>query len=754
MELAETLTAFARGRYALVRVLGAGGEKIVYLVHDGALDRECALALLKPGAVSADAVERFRAEARALAKLGSHPHIVTVFDIGDHEGALFVVSEHLAGGDLEKALADAGGRFPVERALDVTRQLLRALAFVHERGIVHRDLKPANVWLMPDGTVKLGDFGIAQMPHGKDASPAAGTPLYMSPEQLRGDPLDGRSDLYALGCTLYELVTGAPPFDGSLHEVIASHLNDAAQPIESRAPEAALLGQVLRTLLAKSPSDRPGSATDVLRMLDDLQQRPPPSVAAGSWEAPLKEMLGKRDMRGAIELLRAHLAKTPDPEARLRLAGLLQFGSADEARTLTEMALGEFIDTGRPKRAAMAAAKLGVIYNSYLGNRVAARPWIARAWRLVKDEGPCVERGWVAIADVGCNIDDPAELREGCNIALEMARRFGSVDLEAKALADGGLALAEIGDVAEGNARIDEALALITSGAVRDPVVCAQCMCAFYSACARTSDLTRCDSWSRVLRERGLVGGGVPVIDSHCDSVYGGLLCRMGRWSEAESALERAIASARSIPSCYTATLRPRALLAELRVEQGRFDEAAELLRGHDDHQEVFIPRARLHVARGELDMAAAVARRGIRMLGGDKTHAVLLACVLVEAELRRGDIAAAQRACVLLDERVAGTKIHALVAEAACVRARVRVELGDREAAIAEIETALAACAPLDIAPLAAKLHIALARLHGSSDPGAALLEANAAASICKRHGVAIPEEDRAFLEALGVET
>src|SRR5262249_4723163 len=146
----------------------------------------------------------------------------------------FIVSEHLAAGDLATALREAGGRFSVDRAIDVARQVLRALSFVHAKGIVHRDLKPENIWLTSDGIAKLGDFGIAQyMNRTHDCARVAGTAHYMPPEQLSGEPLDGRTDLYALGCTLYELLTGSPPFGGSLSEIIAAHLHETP-PAPSR----------------------------------------------------------------------------------------------------------------------------------------------------------------------------------------------------------------------------------------------------------------------------------------------------------------------------------------------------------------------------------------------------------------------------------------------------------------------------------------------------------------------------------------
>ncbi len=331
-----------------------------------------------------------------------------------------------------------------------------------------------------------------------------------------------------------------------------------------------------------------------------------------------------------------------------------------------------------------------------------------------------------------------------------MARRFRDVELEAKALADGGYALTALGDIDEGNRRMDEALAMVTSGQLADPIVVAQILCSFFTSVAVTGDLGRCESWSRVFRERGLVGGSAPpIITSHCDSVYGGLLCKLGRFSEAESTLTRAIEDART--TMHAGRLHPLSTLAELRIKQGRFAEAEELLRGHDDFMEPLIPTASLHLARGAYDLAAATARRGLRRVGADRTRAVSLLCVLVEAELGRGNLGAAQTVCALLEARVAETKLPVLAAEAACVRARVRVATGDRSGAIAELEAALDGCEQLQIGPLRAKLHIVLARLHSDTDPGATLVEARAAAAILARIDVVVADEDLAFLSAVG---
>jgi tetratricopeptide (TPR) repeat protein len=759
MSLDRTLTAFACGRYTVVRPLGAGGEKLVYLVHDTALDREAALALLKPGTLDADGGARLRREARAIARLGSHPHVVAVFDIGEHEGSPFVVTEHVAGGDLRGLLLSAGGRLDPAHAVEIATQILRALAFVHGQGIVHRDLKPDNVLLTLDGVAKLGDFGIAHATAGAGAAPVAGTPHYMAPEQLRGETVDARADLYALGCTLFELVTGAPPFPGSsLGQIVAGHLGDP--PPSARASAPALLSgvdELIRALLAKAPADRPRDAAETLRRLDDAQHatgepaRPPARAADRVIEA--SGLVARGDLAGAARTLQAHLGQVTDPEARLVLSRILQArGELDAARAQLELALAEFTELKLVRRAALAAARLGTFYSSFVGNRGAARSWFARAWHLLKNEGPCVERGWIVVEDVGCNTDDPGQLLEKTEIALEMARRFGDGDLEAKALADGGLALVERGEVASGMEKIDEALAIVTSGGVRDRVVAGRICCAFFTACTVAGDLARCDSWRSVLHERNLLGDkGMPILNTHCDSVYGGLLCSLGRWREAESALQRGMELAGTI-AARNGRSPPTCALAQLRILQGRLEEAEQLLVGKDDYLDALVPMAQLHLARGDHELAAATARRGLRMLGSNRTRAIGLLTIIVEAELGRGDVAAASAAAAELAVRVEGTQISSLCAEAACARARVRAASGERTEAIAELEAALAALGDAELPLHKLKLHVELARLHGSTDKRAALVEARAAAAIQARLDAPMPRAQSALLQSLGI--
>ena len=465
----------------------------------------------------------------------------------------------------------------------------------------------------------------------------------------------------------------------------------------------------------------------------------------------IRATLDSGDMQGAAALLDAQLAIADDPELRLargRLAYL--FADFDGARRHLEGALETFRARGDPARAALAASWLGRMFFDGLGNQVAGRAWLARARRLAAGLDPCVEQGWVALSTVGCSVASATDLEADAHFALDIARRFGDVDLEAKALADYGLALVSEGRVAEGMESIDEAMAVSTGERV-DPIVTSQVVCCLFTACERTGDLARVEAWMEILTDAGMFGiGGSPVTLAHCSGVCGLLLTEVGRWNDAEDVLDRGVEAAQN--ALYFSRLGAQVALAELRLRQGRLDEAEQLLLGHDHRAEALRSWARLHLARGDFELAAAVAQRGLRLLSGDRVRAVALLAVVVEAELALGNTGAANAAAGELERLAAELGTANVVAEAAYARARVEAADGDVDPAITRLCSALARMGDAELPLTQAKLHMELARLQAGTDRTAAEADARAVASIHARLGAPIAAADAGVLRQLGV--
>jgi eukaryotic-like serine/threonine-protein kinase len=267
--------------YSVERRLGAGGMGEVWRARDERLGRDVAIKLLLPHPSNADLrVAAFQREARAAGAL-NHTNVLTVYDVGDHRGAPYLVTECLEGEPLRARLA--GGALSADAALDVAVQIARGLGAAHARGIVHRDLKPENVFLALDGRVKILDFGLAtlhdtapavslsrELPAGTIRSLVAGTAGYMAPEQVRGEAVDRRADIFALGAVLYEMLTGRRAFQGdstlaTLDAVLTRQPPDLSE-VNPELPRA--LSHIVRRCLAKSPDDRFAAAADLVSELE------------------------------------------------------------------------------------------------------------------------------------------------------------------------------------------------------------------------------------------------------------------------------------------------------------------------------------------------------------------------------------------------------------------------------------------------------------------------------------------------------
>jgi serine/threonine protein kinase len=258
--------------YVLKRKLGQGGMAAVFLAEQESFGREVALKIMMPSlAKDPDFAERFMREARTMAQL-NHPNIIVVHDVGVADGLYYYAMAGLDGGDLTQRIRN-GGLTPQE-ALKVVRQIADALAYAHEQGIVHRDIKPDNVLFRSrDDTAILTDFGIAKSLNNDlnqltKIGSAVGTPKYMSPEQARGQRVDGRSDLYSLGVMFYEMLTGLPPYQAE--EAVTLAIKHCQDPIPRLRTELARFQPLLDSLMAKDPAQRPANGKALVADVDAL----------------------------------------------------------------------------------------------------------------------------------------------------------------------------------------------------------------------------------------------------------------------------------------------------------------------------------------------------------------------------------------------------------------------------------------------------------------------------------------------------
>jgi predicted Ser/Thr protein kinase len=279
------------GRYELAEVIGRGGMGTVYRAVDLVLGRAVAVKVLPGQLADQDPshVARFEREARAAAAL-SHPAVVAVYDTGSDEATRFIVMEFVAGKSLAALLREEGPLDP-GRAVSIAEQVAAALAAAHAAGIVHRDIKPANVMVREDGSVKVLDFGLARALDASALTQSAsvlGTAAYMSPEQALGKPADERSDIYSLGCLLYALLVGGPPFAGEAAAAILNqHAHLAPSPVRSfNGRVSPALDALVTQMLAKAPDERPANAEQVRERLHSVSAAEPSAPTAVAAPAP------------------------------------------------------------------------------------------------------------------------------------------------------------------------------------------------------------------------------------------------------------------------------------------------------------------------------------------------------------------------------------------------------------------------------------------------------------------------------------
>lgn len=324
------------GRYRIVSRMARGGMGTVYVALDTRLDRTVAVKVMNPGlAQDQDLVQRFIGEAKAAARL-SHPNVVNVYDQGRDRGHVFLAMEHISGRTLRDLLREQGRVQPAE-ALSIMEAVLAALGAAHHAGLIHRDVKPENVLLADDGRVKVADFGLARAVHSSNNTRTGlilGTVGYVAPEQVEHGIADPRSDVYAAGILLFELLTGRQPYDGETPLAVAyKHVNDSVPPPSTLTPE---LPSALDVLVARAterdPTRRPMDANDLLGAA--LEARGSlPSTTEPTHRDPSDEGATEVVRRDAHDTLAAPRSPAP-PRARRRSARRSSFAQRDLRRTL------------------------------------------------------------------------------------------------------------------------------------------------------------------------------------------------------------------------------------------------------------------------------------------------------------------------------------------------------------------------------------------------------------------------------------
>ena len=305
-------------RYRIVRVLGKGAMGLVYEAFDPKMNRKVAIkTILKSNLderVAKTYSRRFEREARAAARL-NHPNIVQVYDCGEEGDVSYIVMELIQGKELQ-SFFDANERFPIEQAVRIMCELLSALDFAHEAGVIHRDIKPANVILDAEGRAKLADFGVARLTdaQGPEAERTAtgtmvGTPSYMSPEQVQGQSIDHRSDLFSAGVVLYQMLTNARPFTGTGAWAVQKKIvmENPAAPSTVNASLPPEFDKVVLKALAKDPDKRYANARDFAAAVQRVLQGGPAEEGAQAAQAP------SANQEAELEFWRA-IKDSGDPE--------------------------------------------------------------------------------------------------------------------------------------------------------------------------------------------------------------------------------------------------------------------------------------------------------------------------------------------------------------------------------------------------------------------------------------------------------
>jgi class 3 adenylate cyclase len=439
------------------------------------------------------------------------------------------------------------------------------------------------------------------------------------------------------------------------------------------------------------------------------------------------------DWNAAKKAFEEELAENESPEALDGLGQALWWMN-DLARAieLREQAFGHFAERGDTRAAIAIAAWLAREYFTVHGNLAAFGGWVARAERLLADAGECPECGLLELLK-GFTAHDPVVMRGHADAATAIARRFGDRDLETAALSLGGLAAVYAGEIRAGMVSLDEAMAAATGGEIRNFTAISDVYCNTLLACERAGDFERAEQWTRVVAEFARRRKCEPMFP-FCHVTFGGVLTATGRWDEAERELELAVSAFDSGHKAMRVLAVAR--LADLRLRQGRVEEAAELLGEYREHPLALRPAVRLYLSRGELAEAASLVRRRLRQLEDDTLLAAPVLSLHGEIQLAEADFAGARATAAALAAVGEKSGQPWIAGQAALLLGCA--ENAEGRDGLAHLERAYLLFSEHELPLEAAHTQLELARAQAASDPREAAIEARRAKAAFERLGAA----------------
>ncbi|HUF35566.1 MAG TPA: serine/threonine-protein kinase, partial [Gemmatimonadales bacterium] len=712
----DRLRAAIADRYLLGRELGRGGMATVYLAQDLKHDRPVAIKVLHPNLATTLGPERFQREIRVAAQL-QHPHILPVYDSGTGEGLLWFTMPFVDGYTLRERLRRSGP-LPVAEVVSIVGDIGRALAYAHRREVVHRDVKPENV-MIGDDHVFLTDFGVAKPldragdPQLTDVGTIVGTPAYMAPEQAEASPsADHRVDIYALGILAYEMLVGEPPFTSlGLGPLLMAHAIRDPEPVARRRPDVPVaLSDLIARCLRKDPADRWDSA-DALCVALRAVASPEPSTAMPGGEPPTAPGAPSADLeaaraafgRGAWRdaytgLTAANTATALEAEDLDRLAEAAWWVAEGQASVRArEQAYRRYVERGEHRAAAAVALALAEDHFHRIAPSV-GQAWLRRAARHLDGLAEVAEHGWLhrirsqVAFDAGRN---PHEAMEHADRALDIARRVGDTDLQALAIQDRGRILVALGQVADGMALIDDAMAAATAGELT-PRTTGRAYCNMMSTCDRLADYGRAAEWHEAAGRWSQPYGdsGYPGI---CRVYRAGMLRLRGALPEAEQEARRATEELAD----FLIDIAGEAFyeLGEIRLRMGDFPLAVAMFReAHARGRDPQPGLALLRLAQGNREAARSMIERALGEPGLAALDRARLLPALVEIAAACGAADMAAEGASELETITTTYTSPALVAAAALARGTVELAQGRPAGALPHLRRARRLWSEIDL--------------------------------------------------------